>query len=330
MCNFKCQFLIFCVFFNLSFLGSTSLAGDVEPVSLNIVDKSVELYGLIEAVQQATVSAQTSGRVLKINFGIGDYVKKGDVIVVLRGRTQESQLSEAEANYKRAAKEYNRVRQIYTRRLVSKSQLDRAESSFKVAKAALKRAQETVERTTVKAPYSGIVVKRHIEVGETAKIGQPLITGLSLEHLRVRIEVPENHIAQIKLHNTAYIQTNSQKIKLTEFKFSPFADTVAHTFTVKAKLPKKLKNLYPGSTIKLNFVIGKTKKLLIPKSAVIHHSEITAVYVKNKDKTVQLRQVRIGRAQTGNRVEVLSGLSEGEWIYPDPMHASTIRKQQNK
>ena len=173
----------------------------------------------VEAVRRATVSSETSGRISEINFDVDDFVEKGSVLVRItdaatRARLSglEANVSEAEAQYNVALSEFNRIKGVYERQLVSKSAFDRAEAELKAATQRLSAAQakvkETLEQlkyTVVKAPYSGIVSERHVELGEMAKVGQPLLTGFSLSELRAVTHVPQSVVTQIRSAKEAQI-----------------------------------------------------------------------------------------------------------------------------
>jgi RND family efflux transporter MFP subunit len=302
--------------------------------------------GVIEAVQQSTVSAQTSGRVTEINFDVDDFVKKGEVLVRLRDTQQrarlegaQADLNEARARLAQAEKEYARIRSIYARKLVSKAAMDSATASLKAAKARVAAAQSRVaeaheqfSHTVVRAPYSGIVTKRDIQIGETAKVGQPLMTGLSLEHLRAVVALPQDLVQAVRASGKAFVvlpgpeHRELQADKLVVF---PYADPVSHTFKVRVSLPPGISGLYPGTLVKIGFVTGERRGLLIPARAVVHRSEVTGVYVVSPDGKVALRQVRLGRTyDNGTKYHVLSGLQEGERVALDPIHAGVYLKKQ--
>ena len=193
---------------------ATAAAEGLAWYSVEAVPVPVEavLEGEVEAVSQATVTAQTGGEVREILFDVDDYVEKGSVLLRMRDREQrarveqaEARLAEAEARLAEARAEHERVRRIFERKLVARSAMDRAEAALRAAearaeqaRAALAEAREQLEHTVVRAPYSGWVTERHIEVGEIAAPGRPLLTGVSLERLRVVTHVPQRHLAAVR------------------------------------------------------------------------------------------------------------------------------------
>ncbi len=294
----------------------------------NVVREEV-VDAVIEAVQRATVSAQTSGRVVAVNFDVDDYVTKGSVLIRFRDAEQQAALKAAQARFAEAESEFNRTKDIFEKKLVAKAAYDKAEAGYKAARAALDQAQEQLEHTVVRAPYSGIVVKRHIEVGELASPGQPLMTGLSLEKLRAVAEVSQTYIDQVRTLSKARVivpDSTVESVEGSKLTISPYADPVSHSFSVRVDLPPGQYGVYPGVLVKVAFAIGEERRLLVPAAAVVHRSEVTAVYVVKDDGTLTLRQIRAGRVLPNGDVEILAGLAEGEKVALDPIRAGIYLK----
>lgn len=297
--------------------------------------------GIVEAVHQSTVSAQTSSRIAEILFDVDDYVPKGAVILRFHDTEQQARLAqaraaltEAEARYREAAAEYERVKGVYERRLVAKSVMDKASAELKSAQARLEGARarvaeatEQVEHTVVRAPYSGIVTKRHVEVGEMANPGQPLMTGLSLENLRVVVDVPQRFVETVRANGRARVLVDGASIDAAKLTVFPYADNVTHTFRVRVNLAAEHKGLYPGMLVKVAFVTGESERLLVPSESIVHRSELTGVYVLDQEGRVALRQVRAGRIYPDGTTEILAGLQAGEQVALDPIRAGVYLKE---
>jgi len=289
------------------------------------------LDALIEAVREATVSAQISGRIVKIYYDVDDYVEKGAVLLRFRDTEVRARFEAAKASYDEARTAHARIKELFGKNLVSKSQMDKAEARLKAAKARLDEARENLANTEVRAPYSGIVVKRHVEVGELARVGQPLFTGISLEELRATASVPEDIINVVRQNKQARVildRTGNQSVPAESITISPYADPATHTFNVRVNLPRGDYHIYPGMFAKVAFLVGKTRELIVPRRAVTHRSEVTAVYVVDEQGRIAFRQIRIGREAADN-VVVLAGLSEGEKVVLDPVKGAPAYKAQH-
>lgn len=284
----------------------------------------------VEAVKQATVSAQTSGRVVEINYDVDDYVEKGAILLRFRDKEQRASYDAAQANYEEAQSDYKRTTELFEKKLVAKAMLDKAEARLKATRAQRDQARENLEHTEVRAPYSGIVVQRHIEVGEAAAVGQRLFTGLSLESLRATVNVPQDIINTIRSKQQARVildRNTGKSVPAESLTISPYADSTTHSFTVRVNLPAGDFQIYPGMFVKVAFVLDEVQQLVIPLSAVSHRSEVTAVYVVDDKQGLHYRQVRIGRRHGDNEVVILAGLTAGERVALDPIKAVVRYKE---
>src|SRR5450631_4448395 len=294
-----------------------------------------DVDGTIEAVNQATVSAQMSGRIAEILYDVNDVVPAGAVIMRLKGAEQragfqgaEAALTEAKARNIEAATSYQRISDLFQRRVVSKAQFDQATANRDAAAARLAAAQagittarEGVGYTEIRAPYGGVVTKRLVEVGETVGPGTPLMTGLSLQDLRVDTNIPQSVAMQVRRLKQAAIYIGNERIEATKITIFPEAATPSSTFRARLDLPPATLDLAPGMYVKVGLVVGEADRLLIPTSAVVERSEVTGVYVLDSHGRVSLRYVRPGH-RFGDKVEILAGLAAGERIALDPIAAS--------
>lgn len=302
------------------------------------VPDEIRLDGLVEAVHQATVAAQTSGRVIEIHFDIDDYVPKGEVIVRLHDTEQQARLTraksglaEVQARFDKAADDQRRKQTLYREQAVSKAALDAAVAEYKAAQAALDAARaqvteaaEQLEHTLIRAPYSGIVVERHIEAGELVQPGSLLMTGLSLDALRVTTRVPESLIANLRRYQDASVllpETVNGRVAARSLTISPRADSATHSFEVRLQLPALDKPLYPGMSVKVALTSGESERLLVPASALVYRSEVAGVYVVDA-AGIHFRQVRPGRRYGVSSREILAGLAAGERVALDPVRAA--------
>ena len=306
-------------------------------VELRDVELTTSAEAVLEAVRQSTVSAQIAGRVVELRFDVGDYVKKGDVIVRIDERAasqalaaSEAQVLEARAALANARANYERSRQLLAQKFISQAGLDQAEAAYKAAQARVSAliagaGQAATERgfATVAAPYSGVVSARHIELGEMASPGRPLMTGFDPSTLRVVATVPQAQVAAIQAGGKARIEVPSlgRWVDVKAMTIVPAADPRTHTTRIRLELPAEVRGVYPGVYARAHFVVGMAPRLLVPRAAVLIRSEVTAVYVVDGQNRAHLRQVRLGSAGDEVSVEVLAGLKPGERVALEPIKA---------
>ncbi|GAA0400950.1 efflux RND transporter periplasmic adaptor subunit [Cocleimonas flava] len=268
----------------------------------------------------------------------------------------EAAIREATANYNAARAEFNRVKGLYEKRIIARSQYDQAEANMKStlarvesakanlnaakartnaarsnlasAQAGLAKAGEQLSYTEVVAPYSGIVTERLVELGEVVSAGTPIMTGISLQEIRVVTHVPQRLILAVRKNKAARVYTDDDKTgivvkKLTIF---PYADETTNAFKVRASLDSAPQGLFPGVYVKIGFNVGSEKRLVVPESSVAYRSEVTGVYVVDEKGIPTLRQVRVGRRTPDGKVRILAGLDSGEIVAIDPVHAAVLLK----
>jgi RND family efflux transporter MFP subunit len=326
----------------LTFVSCSVYAADNQPITTPVAKTTVPVIyqsqGFIEAVHKATMKAETSGRLAQVYFDVDDIVAKGAIIARFRNTRQKAELDlaqagleEAEAEHNRSLADFERVQDLYEKKLVAVSALDKANADLKTAKARLdaaaariKKAEEEYENTIIRAPYSGIVTKRHVEVGEAVNPGSPLVSGISLDLIRAVVDIPQAYVDSVRANKRVIIylsagrQLSSEKI--TVF---PYANEKSHTFRVRVELPRGIEGVYPGMMVKLGFVVEQKEVLAVPKSAIVNRGEISAVYVQHKDGHIAMRQVRLGENIDDRLAAVQAGLSINEPVFNDP-HAATV------
>ena len=294
MSNFQRRFVVLL----LTFLPAVITHADNSHVALATLKVAHEIMpserivdGTIEAINQATVSAQTSGRITDIFFDVNDFVPAGAVIMRLRGTEQRASMQQAQASLQeaiarndQAAQQFNRIEGLYKEKVATRQEYeqamtdrDSAAARLASAHAAVDAAKAGVGYTEVRAPYAGIVTKRLVQVGESVQPGTPLMSGVSLQYLRVNLDLPQSIVEKVREIRKAAIYIGDKRIEATSFTLFPEANTDTHTFHARANLPANATDLHPGMFVKVGVVTGETEKRLIPASAVVTRSEVTAV-----------------------------------------------------
>lgn len=306
-------------------------------VELRDIELTASAEAVVEAVRQSTVSAQIAGRIVDLRFDVGDYVKQGEVIarideraVAQAAQASEAQVREAQAALANARANYERSRQLLAQKFISQAALDQAEAAYKAAQARVSAliagaGAAATERSfaTLVAPYSGVVSARHVELGEMAAPGRPIMTGFDPSTLRVVANVPQAQVAAIRALGKARIEVPSlgRWVDVKSMTLVPAADPRTHTTRIRLDLPADVRGVVPGIYARAHFVVGTAPKLLVPRAAVVRRSEVTAVYVVDEQGRARLRQVRLGSAGDETSVEVLAGLQPGERVALEPVKA---------
>ena len=313
----------------LSLVTLSATADDLFTAKIQQYPNWFALEAKMEAVNESTLSAQTSGRIQAIHVDVNDYVKQGDIIIQLRDKQQRAAVEQAQAGLTQAKaanvdaqSKLKQSRPLYKQGSISKGTFDTIKANSQSAaatvianKALLKQATEQLSYTQVRAPYSGIVKSRLVEAGESVNPGTPLIVGLSLAKLRAVADIPQRFAPNIGSKSEFQVVNLDQTFKAEKVTVFPYADANSHSFKVRVDINAEGSKLFPGMWVKLNIPMGEKKALLIPKTAVMQKGELSGVYVKT-DTGFKLRQVRLGETRN-DQINILAGLRDGETIASD-------------
>jgi RND family efflux transporter MFP subunit len=293
--------------------------------------------GVVEAVQQATLDAQTAGRVTVVNVDVNDAVGAGQVLLRLTAveqqagaNTARAQLQAAEALAAEAESNYRRYAALAEGQFVSRAQIDQARAARdsavaarNAARAQLAQAGQQAGYTVVRAPFAGIVSARLVEPGEAVVPGQPLLSVHAPGALRIEVQVPQSEAAAIREAGHALVVVgDGRSVEATSVTVFPAADPATHSVGVRVHLPDLANPPVPGTTAKVVFPLagdGSAPAVRVPGTALVQRGEVSGVYVLAGSR-LSLRQVRLGQ-RLGDEVEVIAGLAAGEQVATDPVAA---------
>jgi RND family efflux transporter MFP subunit len=327
--------------------GPALAQGTAVPTVAARTSSSADTYvldGVVQAVQQSTVSAQATGRIVSFVVKAGDKVRAGQVVATIDDReaqvgTQraQAQISQSEADLRNAQAQWERTRDLQTQGFVSKAALDTANAQLQSAQAQRQQAAAGARQsslaqgyTRVTAPLDGWVLQTFAQAGDLAVPGTPLLVVYTPQPLRAVVQVPASRTAAVRLAQQTMVLVDSSSgaaqgiapLRRTEV---PSSDPVSQTTEWRMDLPaKEAAALVPGQQVRVRFALGGKpggERLLVPAAAVVRRGELTAVYVA-AGKAFALRAVRLGADLGAEGIEVLSGLRAGELVAADPLRAS--------
>jgi RND family efflux transporter MFP subunit len=315
----------------------------VQTLGAKAVSTGYELDGVVEAVRQATVSAQATGRVSSLLVKVGDKVRAGQVLAAIDDRdTQtgvarsQAQVAQSDAELANAFANVQRTRDLRKQGFVSQAALDVAESQYKAAQAGragagagAQQAKLAQSFTQVTAPFDGFVMETLAQAGDLAVPGKPVATVYAPQPLRVVVQVPASMAAQVRSAQRTELQVGEAWVQPAAQQGVTAADPVSQTLTWKMDVPASVAaQLMPGQQARVRFVGGTAQRMVVPQSAVLRRGELTGVYVAS-DKGFVLKAVRLG-VQHGDSVEVLAGLKAGEGVAVHAIQAGLAGAQAAK
>ncbi|NOZ77847.1 MAG: efflux RND transporter periplasmic adaptor subunit [Acidobacteria bacterium] len=295
--------------------------------------KPIEVYGIVQPVRQSFVSSRVMGPVIAVHVHAGEVVKKGQPLLEIQPQTIEGQvaqakgaLAQAEAALAISTKNFTRFSNLHKTGAASDLELDMARMQYDQAKGAVEQAKGAVQAASsvareaiVRAPFDARVVEKLVNVGDLAAPGRPLVRVESLAGRQVWLTVREGDIHRVKPGQSIDVRFDSLPklgaVTGTVSEIVPAADPATHTFTVKVALGKL--NVSSGIAATGALPGDVTARLVIPATAVHRFGGLELVVVRDAEGKARTRAVTTGSKLKDGRIEVLSGLNEGDEVLTD-------------
>lgn len=281
--------------------------------------------GTVVAVQGVTVSADSPGIVDTIHFTSGQAVREGDVLVRLDMRQEKAQLAAAEAQDNLAHVNLRRIQGLLEEGVASQAEYDQALAEDRQADARLGEIRATIQRKEIRAPFSGILGIRHVNLGQYLNSGDPVVSLQSLHPIYVNFAVPQQDVAQLAVGRTVRIQADGAADTELSGRITAVdsvVDEATRNVQIQATLANPRGRLRPGMFVKAEVTLGASSTVVpLPASAISYAPYGDSVFVvaematPNGQKYQGVRQqfVKLGGSR-GDQVAVVSGLEPGNQV----------------
>jgi RND family efflux transporter MFP subunit len=304
-----------------------------EPYTVDMAQRTTqvrweEAVGTVEAKREVIISPRIMGTLLDLPVNAGESVVEGQLLCRLDDRDirarqgqARSAVTAAESEYERASKDYQRFERLLNDQAVTQQQFETARAVYRGAEARLRGARDALKEaevglgyTVIRSPVAGYVVEKHMETGDMAAPGRPIVTVQEEGGLRLEAAVREGLIGSLLLGDSLRVRIDALEMELsgTLQEKVPVADPRTRSFLVKVSLPQK-PGLRSGMFGRLFIPTGSVTPLTVSSEAVESIGQIQQVWVLSEEGVPQRRYVRTGRIYA-DRVEILSGLREGERV----------------
>lgn len=280
--------------------------------------------GSVTAEQGVTVAPEIAGKVSTIDFESGQDVKKGDLLLKLDTSSEAAQLRAAEAQVELSKLTAERTRKLRADKTISQSELDNAVATLKENEANADAIRATIAKKTIRAPFSGQLGIRQVNLGESLSVGQSIVSLQSLTPVYVDFSLPQQDLEHLKTGLKVNVTADAYPGK--EFTgdltaINPDLDTATRSVRLRAKFANTNKLLHPGMFVRVEVELpGEDKVLAIPQTAVLSAPYGDAVYLIESHLTngvtnlvVHQKFIRTGRAR-GDFISVESGLKAGDQV----------------
>jgi membrane fusion protein (multidrug efflux system) len=285
---------------------------------------TLSAVGSVNAAQGVVVSPEVAGTVKEIAFESGASVKQGDLLVRLDTSSEEAQLRAAEAQVDWTKVSAERLRKLRAENTASQSELDQAEATLKQAQANADNIRATIEKKTLRAPFSGRLGIRLVNLGEQLDVGKGIVSLQSLSPLYVDFSLPQQELSQLQTGLVVQVVSDSYPDKpftgeLTAI--NPDLDPILRTVRVRAKFENPEELLRAGMFVRVKVNLPTEQNVLtIPATAVLSAPYGDSVFVVEPkveggrtNLVVDQKLIRAGRSR-GDFVVVETGLKAGERV----------------
>jgi len=286
---------------------------------------TMDVIGTAQAIQGVTVSADLPGTVSKINFESGTPVHAGDVLVELDTREERAQLAAAESDRDLAKINYGREQQLVNEGVIPRSEYDNAAAQQKSTEAKVGEIKATIERKTIRAPFSGVLGIRQINLGQYLAAGQAIVPLQSVHPIYVNFGVPQQSAPQMRPGGT--LRVTSDDLRGVEFTgrvsaVDSVVDSSTRNIQVQATVPNPQGKLRPGMFVQVQVRLGASRQIIpLPASAINYAPYGDSVFIVTDLKDPQGKTYKGVRQQVvkvegsrGDQVAVVSGLNPGEEV----------------
>jgi membrane fusion protein, multidrug efflux system len=286
---------------------------------------SLKSIGSVIAVQGVTVSADLPGIVGRISFDSGREVREGQVLVQLDTRQEQAQLAAVEAQRNLARINYDRMKALVEAGAIARAEYDRAMAEKSETEARVGEIRATIERKTIRAPFSGVLGIRQVNLGQYLSGGTAIVPLQSLNPIYVDFGVPQQAATQVRVGQT--VRITATELKGAEFTgrvtaIDSVVDEATRNVRVQATLSNPKAKLRPGMFVEAELSFGASQDVItLPTSAVSYAPYGDSVYVVadlkddkgNTYRGVRQQFVKIDRSR-GDQVAILSGIKPGEEV----------------
>jgi membrane fusion protein (multidrug efflux system) len=286
---------------------------------------TLNAIGTMAAVQGVNVSADLPGTVERIAFDSGQWVHEGEVLALLDTRQERAQLEAAESQRDLARINYNRMKGLLDELVISRAEFDRASADQRQTDARVGEIHATIERKTIRAPFSGVLGIRKVNLGQYLSGGDPLVTLQSLNPIYVNFDVPQQSATEVRVGRNVQVVAEELAGKSFEGRITaidPLVNESTRNVKIQATLANPDGKLRPGMFVETEVVLSAPSAIVtLPASAISYAPYGDSVFIVTDLKNdkgqayrgVRQQFVKLG-AGRGDQVAVVSGVKAGDEV----------------
>ena len=266
----------------------------------------------IKPVDEIPYTASIGGTLKAINFKNGDYVQQGQLILAIDDQQSRSSQQAASSSYDISRIEYDKMRMLYEKRLITETEYFEAKSKYDSSRANLSATSDSVRRTLIRANLSGVVSNLNLKQYQEVRAGDVLFTLVREDNMELEIGVPANVISNIHIGNKAVIKVDEIGKEFEAFvsEISPAADPGTRQFIIKVQIPNPNRELKKGMYAVANVDLGVSQGLLVPQTSIVIKGINKVIFINDNGMAKQVKVNIIGE-NAQNAIVEGEGLTTG-------------------
>ena len=297
----------------------------IETVTDAVSQNLMTFNGKIKEKSLTSLSFRVGGPLLKLNVKQGDYVKQGDVIAEIDKRDYKLQLETTKAQFEQTESEYKRYKQLIEQNKIPENTFEKIKSGYLMTKTAYENAQNQLRDTELKAPFSGYVYEKFVENFQTVGAGTPIVSIMDNSHLEAVVSVSESQLQRVKGDKESYLNVANAGIHQLPVKLLSVSEKAMPDGLYEVKFSFNNKNeleVAPGMTAEVTvYCDAEENQLSVAAPAVFHEKTSTYVWIYNPlTSKVEKRKVEIGLDGPQGRINIISGVNNGEQVVTAGVH----------
>lgn len=294
----------------------TQISVEAAPVEIGPIRRQIEAVGSLRSNESVIIRSEIAGRISEIKFEEGQSVTRGTPLVKLDAAIARAQVDQQNASLALSRLNFERAQDLLRKGAGSQRAYDEAFAKLRADEAALSLAEAMLEKSTLKAPFEGLLGLRKVSIGDYVNPGQDLVNIENIETLKVDFRVSETHAVHLKVGQT--IRVTLDAISGTAYEGKVYAIDPAHdpngrAVVLRARLPNKDGRLRSGMFARVVLILEDLKeRILLPETALVPMGQDLFVFRLDEGKA-KLTKVKIGQRRAG-AVEVVDGLDKSAII----------------
>ena len=273
-------------------------------------NKYLTFFAKMSGIKEIITNSKIADKVVKLNAGIGDYVKENQIVAVFPSDNPQLQYSQAKAAYENSEKTYNRMKELLKAGETSQQNFDGAETQYLVSK----RNYESLKQIIyLESPIDGIITEIFIKEGQFVDDKKPVFTVAQLNVMRTKVWVSDKEISQIRNGMPASVVWTGREFAGRVSEVSLAMDSYNRAFGVEIQVPNPGQVLKSGVTADVKIKTYENPRvIIIPNNLIIKDQGKSFIYLENNG-SARLKEIQTGQ-QNAIDVEVLSGIEPGDKI----------------